>query len=177
VPFALALGLLAAENVNPVGWLRRAARFAANLNRSIDLLIVGLILVSAYGPGAFPGVGALAIHTVGSLGKQFYETLETMDPGPVEAMWSVGSTRTQAIRWGIWPQFTPHFVSLSLFRFELNVRGAVVLGLVGAQGIGFLLQTYMRGAEYGKVTVVIVAIVALVMVLDAVSSRLRRDTR
>ncbi len=177
VPFALALGLLAAENVNPVGWLRRAARFAANLNRSIDLLIVGLILVSAYGPGAFPGVGALAIHTVGSLGKQFYETLETMDPGPVEAMWSVGATRLQAIRWGIWPQFTPHFVSQSLFRFELNVRGAVVLGLVGAQGVGFLLQTYMRGAEYAKVTVVILAIVVLVMGLDAVSSRLRRDAR
>lgn len=177
VPFALVLGLLAADNVNPVGWLRRGARFLANLNRSVDLLIVGLILVSAYGPGAFPGVGALAIHTVGSLGKQFYETLETMDPGPVEAMWSVGATRLQAIRWGLWPQFTPHFVSLSLFRFELNVRGAVVLGLVGAQGIGFLLQTYMRGAEYGKVTVVIVAIVALVMGLDAVSSRLRRDTR
>lgn len=177
VPLALVLGLLAAENVNPLGWGRRLARFLANLNRSIDLLIVGLILVSAYGPGAFAGVGAIAIHTVGSLGKQFYETLETMDPGPVEAMWSVGGTRLQVIRWGIWPQFTPHFISQTLFRFELNVRGAVVLGLVGAQGIGFLLQTYMRGAEYGKVTVVIVAIVVLVMGLDAVSSRLRRDAR
>ena len=75
----------------------------------------------------------------------------------------------------IGPRFTAHFVSL--FRFECNVRGAVVLGLVGAQGISFLLQTYMRGAEYGKVTVVIAAIVARVMVLDAVSTRLRRDTR
>jgi phosphonate transport system substrate-binding protein len=177
VPFALALGLLAAENVNPVRWLRRGARFAANLNRSIDLLIVGLVLVSAYGPGAFPGVGAIAIHTVGSLGKQFYETLETMDPGPIEAMWSVGGTRLQVIRWGIWPQFTPHFVSQTLFRFELNVRGAVVLGLVGAQGIGFLLQTYMRGAEYAKVTMVVAAIVVLVMGLDAVSSRLRTSLR
>ena len=175
VPLALALGLLAAENVTPLAWVRRAARFACNLNRSVDLLIVGLVLVSAYGPGAFPGVGALAIHTVGSLGKQFYETLETMDPGPVEAMRSVGGTRLQVIRWGIWPQFAPHFVSQALFRFELNVRGAVVLGLVGAQGVGFLLQTYMRGAEYAKVTVVIVAIVTLVMALDAVSSRLRRD--
>ncbi|MFO0610508.1 MAG: hypothetical protein U0324_45525 [Polyangiales bacterium] len=82
-----------------------------------------------------------------------------------------------ARRHWIWRHFTPHFVSLSLFRFELNARGAVVLGLVGAQGIGFLLQTSMRGAEYGKVTAVIVAIVALVMVLDAVSTRLRRDTR
>ncbi len=176
VPFALTLGLLAAENVTRVRWVNAAARFTANLNRSVDLLIVGLILVSAYGPGSFPGVGAIAIHTVGSLGKQFYETLETMDPGPVEAMTSVGATRLQVIRWGIWPQFTPHFVSLALFRFELNVRGAVVLGLVGAQGIGFLLQTYMRGAEYAKVTVVIVAIIVLVMGLDVVSSRLRRQS-
>lgn len=175
VPFALALGLLAAENVTPVSWLRRTARFACNLNRSVDLLIVGLVLVSAYGPGAFPGVGALALHTVGSLGKQFFEILETMDPGPVEAMRSVGCTRLQVIRWGLWPQFVPHFVSQTLFRFELNVRGAVVLGLVGAQGIGFLLQTYMRGAEYSKVTLVIVAIVTLVMALDAISARLRRN--
>ncbi|MEZ4392081.1 MAG: phosphonate ABC transporter, permease protein PhnE [Polyangiales bacterium] len=177
VPAALVLGLLAAENVNPNAWLRSGARLVCNLDRSVDLLIVGLILVSAYGPGAFPGVGAIALHTVGSLGKQFFETLETMDPGPVEAMRSVGATSTQVIRWGIWPQFSPHFISQTLFRFELNVRGAVVLGLVGAQGIGFLLQTYMRGAEYSKVTVVIAAIVVLVMALDAVSSRLRRETR
>lgn len=176
VPPALLLGLLAAENVTPSAWVRRAARLVCNLDRSVDLLIVGLILVSAYGPGTFPGVGAIAIHTVGSLGKQFFETLETLDPGPVEAMRSVGATSTQVIRWGLWPQFAPHFVSQALFRFELNVRGAVVLGLVGAQGIGFLLQTYMRGAEYAKVTVVIAAIVALVMALDAVSSRLRRGT-
>jgi phosphonate transport system permease protein len=88
----------------------------------------------------------------------------------------LGATRLQVLRWGIWPQFTPHFVSQALFRFELNVRGAVVLGLVGAQGIGFLLQTYMRGAEYAKVTVVIAAVVTLVMALDAVSSRLRKNT-
>ncbi len=175
VPAALLLGLLAADNVMPAVWVRRGARFLCNLDRSVDLLIVGLILVSAFGPGAFPGVGALAIHTVGSLGKQFFETLETMDPGPVEAMRAVGCTRLQVIRWGLWPQFAPHFVSQTLFRFELNVRGAVVLGLVGAQGIGFLLQTYMRGAEYAKVTVVIAAIVTLVMALDAVSARLRRD--
>ncbi|MBI5515873.1 MAG: phosphonate ABC transporter, permease protein PhnE [Deltaproteobacteria bacterium] len=177
VPAALVLGFLAAENVTPSRGVRAAARFVCNLDRSVDLLIVGLILVSAYGPGAFPGVGALAVHTVGSLGKQFYETLETMDPGPVEAMTSVGGTRLQVLRWGVWPQFAPHFVSQALFRFELNVRGAVVLGLVGAQGIGFLLQTYMRGAEYAKVTVVVAAIVALVMALDAVSSRLRRQVR
>jgi phosphonate transport system permease protein len=90
-------------------------------------------------------------------------------------MRSVGATRLQVIRWGLWPQFAPHFISIVLFRFELNVRVSTVLGLVGAGGIGFLLITYMRGAEYGKVTVVIAAIIALVMALDAISGRLRRN--
>jgi phosphonate transport system permease protein len=89
-------------------------------------------------------------------------------------MRSVGATRLQVLRWGIWPQFVPHFISIVLFRFELNVRVSTVLGLVGAGGIGFLLITYMRGAEYAKVTAVIAAIVILVMALDAISTRLRK---
>jgi phosphonate transport system permease protein len=119
-------------------------------------------------------VVALALQSVGSLGKQFYETLETLDSRPVEALRSVGATYLQVLRWGLWPQFAPHFISLLLFRFELNARVSTVLGLVGAGGIGFLLITYMRGAEYAKVTAVIVAIVVLVMALDAVSTRLRK---
>src|SRR5262249_35496626 len=171
------LGLLGARNVNPSAPLRAVVRFVLNFNRSIDTLILALIFVSAVGLGPLPGVLALAIHTVGALGKLFYEAIETLDPGPVEAMRSVGATRLQVIRWGIWPQFAPHFISIALFRFELNVRVSTVLGLVGAGGIGFLLITYMRGAEYGKVTVVIAAIVALVMALDAISSRLRRNVQ
>jgi phosphonate transport system permease protein len=120
-------------------------------------------------------VVALALQSVGGLGKVFYETIETLDPGPPEALRSVGATRLQELRWGLWPQFAPHFVSILLFRFELNVRVSTVLGLVGAGGIGFLLITYMRGAEYAKVTAVIAAIVVLVMALDGLSTRLRRS--
>jgi phosphonate transport system permease protein len=177
VPLALVAGFLAAENVMPRRAVRSAVRFALNLDRSVDSLIVALILVSAVGLGPLPGVVALALHSVGALGKLFYEAIETLDPGPTEAMRSVGATPLQVIRWGIWPQFAPHFVSIVLFRFELNVRVSTVLGLVGAGGIGFLLITYMRGAEYAKVTAVIAAIVVLVMALDAISTRLRRNTR
>jgi phosphonate transport system permease protein len=177
VPAALALGFLAAENVVPSRPVRAAVRVALNFVRSIDTLIVALILVSAVGLGPLPGVAALAIHSVGALGKLFYEAIETLDPGPAEAMRSVGATPLQVLRWGIWPQFFPHFISIVLFRFELNVRVSTVLGLVGAGGIGFLLITYMRGAEYSKVTVVIAAIVVLVMALDAISTRLRKNAQ
>jgi phosphonate ABC transporter permease subunit PhnE len=174
VPFALLLAFLAAENTMPSRSVRTIVRFALNLDRSVDTLILALVLVSAVGLGPLPGVLALAIHSIGSIAKQCYETLETLDPGPLEAMRSVGMTPTQAIRWGLWPQFAAHFVAIVLFRFELNVRVSTVLGLVGAGGIGFLLMTYMRGAEYAKVTVVVLAIVAMVMALDILSSRMRR---
>ncbi len=177
VPFAVGLAFLAAENTMPSRPVRSIVRFALNLDRSVDTLILALVLVSAVGLGPLPGVLALAIHSIGALAKQFYETLETLDPGPPEAMRSCGMTPTQVLRWGVWPQFAAHFVSIVLFRFELNVRVSTVLGLVGAGGIGFLLMTYMRGAEYAKVTVVVGVIVAMVMALDAISTRLRRDVK
>lgn len=174
VPLALVCGFLAAENVVGSRLARGLIRVSLNFNRSIDTLIVALVLVSAVGLGPLPGVVALALNSIGGLGKPFYETIETLDPRPVEAMRSVGATRLQVLRWGIWPQFAPYFISHVLFRFELNVRVSTVLGLVGAGGIGFLLITYMRGAEYAKVTAVIAAIVILVMALDAISTRLRK---
>jgi phosphonate ABC transporter permease subunit PhnE len=177
VPLAVVLAFLAAENTMPSRPVRSIVRLALNLDRSVDTLILALVLVSAVGLGPLPGVLALAIHSVGALAKQFYETIETLDPGPPEAMRSVGMSPTQVLRWGVWPQFAAHFVGIVLFRFELNVRVSTVLGLVGAGGIGFLLMTYMRGAEYAKVTVVVAAIVAMVMALDAISSRLRRDAK
>jgi phosphonate transport system permease protein len=177
VPLAVGLAFLAAENTMPSRPVRAVVRFALNVDRSVDTLILALVLVSAVGLGPLPGVLALAIHSVGALAKQFYETLETLDPGPPEAMRACGMTPLQVLRWGVWPQFAAHFVSIVLFRFELNVRVSTVLGLVGAGGIGFLLMSYMRAAEYAKVTVVVAVIVAMVMALDAISTRLRRDVQ
>lgn len=168
------VAFLAAANVTKSRGIRTIVQFILNGDRAIDSLILALFFVSAVGLGPFPGTLALAIHSVGMLGKLFADAVETVDPGPIEALQSAGAGRLTTIRWAIWPQVAPHFISLFLFRFELNVRVAVVLGLVGAGGIGFLLTQYMRLFQYQKVCTVIGVILVLVMAVDFVSSRLRR---
>jgi len=173
LPLAIPVGLLGASNVLPIAPVRAIFRMFSGISRSIDPMILALVMVSAVGLGALPGIVALAFHSVGSLGKLFYEACEAADAGPADALRSVGASRAQVVRWALWPQVAPHIISIVLFRFELNVRLSTVLGLVGAGGIGFLLTTYLRGAQYEKVTVVVGAIVLLVTALDALSSRLR----
>jgi phosphonate transport system permease protein len=168
-------GFIAASNMHDNTWLRRIVIFVLNADRAIDSLILALFFVSAVGLGPFPGTLALAIHSVGMLGKLFADAIEAIDPGPVEALRSAGAGRLATIRWGVWPQVAPHFISFFLFRFELNVRVAVVLGLVGAGGIGFLLTQYMRLFQYPRVCTVILVILVLVMVVDYFSSKLRRS--
>lgn len=171
---SIPVGFIAASNIFEGKWIRRATLFFLNANRAIDSLILALFFVSAVGLGPFPGVLALGIHSVGMLGKLFADAIEAIDRGPVEALESSGAGKLATIRWAIWPQVAPHFISLFLFRFELNVRVAVVLGLVGAGGIGFLLTQYMRLFQYTKVLTVILVILALVMLVDFISSRLRK---
>ena len=168
------VAFLAARNVMKNNFIRGFVIFLLNADRAIDALILALFFVSAVGLGPFAGMLALAIHSVGMLGKLFADAIEAIDPGPVEALESAGAGKLAMIRWAIWPQVAPHFISFFLFRFELNVRAAVVLGLVGAGGIGFLLNQYMRLFQYQKVATVILVIMTLVMVVDFFSSRLRR---
>ena len=172
---SLPVGFLAASNITESRWIRGVTIFFLNGDRAIDSLILALFFVSAVGLGPFPGTLALAIHSVGMLGKLFADAIEAIDPGPVEALRSAGAGRLSTIRWAVLPQVAPHFVSYFLFRFELNVRVAVVLGLVGAGGIGFILTQYMRLFQYQKVCTVLLVILALVMTVDLISSRLRRS--
>ena len=168
------VGFMAASNIIENGLIRRATIFVLNADRAIDALILALFFVSAVGLGPFPGTLALAIHSVGMLGKLFADAIDAIDHGPVEALQSAGASKLAVIRWAVWPQVAPHFISYFLFRFELNIRAAVVLGLVGAGGIGFLLQQYMRLFQYQKVCTVLLVILTLVMAVDFVSSRLRK---
>lgn len=172
---SLPIGFIAASNICESVWLRRVTIFFLNADRAIDSLILALFFVSAVGLGPFPGTLALAVHSVGMLGKLFADSIESIDPGPVEALRSAGAGKLATIRWAVWPQVAPHFISYFLFRFELNVRVAVVLGLVGAGGIGFLLTQYMRLFQYQKVCTVILVILVLVMTVDYFSSKLRRS--
>ncbi|HKZ08852.1 MAG TPA: phosphonate ABC transporter, permease protein PhnE [Methylomirabilota bacterium] len=169
---ALPLGFLAARNVSPP-WLFYVARSLLNVFRAVDTLVYALIFVAAVGLGPFPGVLAVVAYTATVLAKLYSEAVEAIDPGPVEAVAAAGATRLQLLRWGVLPQLMPQFLSFTLYRFETNIRAAAILGFVGAGGIGFYIQTYLRLLNYPAASTVLLVLIALVMVVDFASSRLR----
>ena len=129
--------------------------------------------MAAVGLGPFPGVLAVVVYTATVLAKLYSEAIEAMDPGPVEAVEAVGGTRLQVLRWGVVPQLLPQFLSFTLYRFDTNIRAAAVLGFVGAGVIGFYIQTYLRLMNYPAASTVLLVLVAMVMLVDFASSRLR----
>ncbi len=148
-------------------------RTALNFFRSIDTLVYALLFVAAVGLGPFPGMLAVVAYTTTSLAKLYSETIEGIEPGPVDAIRATGATRLQVLRFGILPQVLPLFLSYVLYRFESNVRAATVLGFVGAGGIGLYLQTYLRMIDYPAASTVLLVTVAMVMVVDFASARIR----
>ena len=169
---ALPLGFAAARNAAP-RWLFRATRAVLNLFRAIDTLVYALFFVAAVGLGPFPGVLAVIAYTATVLAKLYSEAIEAIDPGPVEAAVATGASALGVLRWGVLPQLVPQFLSFTLYRFETNIRAAAILGFVGAGGIGFYIQTYLRTLNYPAASAVLLVLVALVMVVDWGSSRLR----
>jgi len=143
-----------------------------NFFRSVDTLVYALVFVAAVGLGPFPGVLAVVAYTTTSLAKLYAEAIEGIEPGPVDAITATGATRLQILRFGVLPQVLPRFLSYVLYRLETNIR-ATVLGFVGAGGIGFYLQTYLRMIDYPAASTVLLVTVGMVMVVDGVSSRLR----
>ena len=176
--FALPLSLLAARNLTQNSWLTRSfyylTRTFFNINRGVDTLILALILVAAVGLGPFAGALAMSIHSIADLGKLYSEAIENADQGPIEALESVGAPGTSVVRWGLLPQVLPLFLSYTLYRFEINFRVSIVLGFVGAGGIGFLVNETMRGGGYPKAMTAIIVIVLVVNLLDFISAAVRR---
>lgn len=169
---AVPLGFLSARNVVPRA-VFYPARAVLNFLRSIDTLVYALLFVAAVGLGPFPGVLAVVAYTTTSLAKLYSETIEGIDPGPADAITATGATRLQVLRFGVLPQVLPLFLSYILYRLESNIRAATILGFVGAGGIGFYLQTYLRMIDYPAASTVLMVTVAMVMVVDFASSRLR----
>jgi phosphonate transport system permease protein len=169
---ALPLGFAAARNAAPA-WLFYTARPALNAFRAVDTLVYALFFVAAVGLGPFPGVLAVVAYTATVLAKLYSEAIESIDPGPVEAVRATGARPLQVLRWGILPQLVPQFLSFTLYRFETNIRAAAILGFVGAGGIGFYIQNYLRMLNYPAASTVLLVLVVLVMAVDWVSSRLR----
>jgi phosphonate transport system permease protein len=169
---ALPLGFAAARNAAPP-WLFYWARSLLNAFRAVDTLVYALFFVAAVGLGPFPGVLAVMVYTATVLAKLYSEAIEAIEPGPVEAVRATGATTLQVLRWGVLPQLMPQFLSFTLYRFETNIRAAAVLGFVGAGGIGFYIQTYLRLLNYPAAATVLLVLIGLVMIVDFASSRLR----
>jgi phosphonate transport system permease protein len=154
---------------------RFVARRILEFCRTVPELVFALIFVVAFGLGPVPGVLAIAIHTFGALGKLFSEVVENIDMKTVDGAVSTGAGRWQVIRYAVVPQVLSNFASYSLLRFEINVRGASVMGFVGAGGIGQELIEAVRKFYYSDVSAILILIIATVMVIDLVTERIRHS--
>jgi phosphonate transport system permease protein len=155
-------------------WLYYPTRWIMNIIRSVPDLVFALMFVSAVGLGPFAGILAMTLGSIGSIGKIFAEAMEQVDRGPVVAMEAVGASKRQVIQYGVLPQAAPLLTSYTLLLFEGNVRGATILGLVGAGGIGLELTTAMRMYDYGHLSAIIICIIVLVTLIDQGSALIRR---
>ncbi|WP_261166704.1 phosphonate ABC transporter, permease protein PhnE [Microbacterium sp. Marseille-Q6965] len=163
----------AASNIAP-RWLYYVCRWVMNIIRALPDLVIALMFVSAVGLGPFAGILAMTVGSIGSIGKVFAEAMEAVDRGPITAMESVGASRRQIVQYGILPQALPMLTSYTLLLFEGNVRGATILGLVGAGGIGLELTTAMNMYNYGHLSAMVICIILLVTVIDQASAIIRR---
>jgi phosphonate transport system permease protein len=137
-------------------------------------LLFAIIFVAAIGPGAVAGIMALGVNSVGFLGKMFSDIIESIDPGPGEALRATGAGPLHTFVYAVLPQVMPEFASNVLYRFEINLRAASVLGLVGAGGIGGLLSQRIQFRRWEEISTILLVIIAFVMVVDVLSSYVRR---
>ncbi len=174
VILAFPLAVLAAANVTPARWLYVAARIVISICRVVPDLVWALLFVTAVGLGPFPGALALAVHSIGMLGRLFAEVIEDMDMGPVEALTLTGASRMQVFTHAVVPGVLPSLLGISLFRFDENLRSSLVLGFVGAGGIGFQLLTAMNLFQYQTVSYLIIITFVLVVCAERFSAFLRK---
>jgi phosphonate transport system permease protein len=168
------LCFLAAGNLGVSTPVRFAVRRILEFCRTVPELVFALVFVIAFGLGPMAGVLAIAVHTTGALGKLFYEVLENIDQKPLEGLIASGASWTKTMRFAVLPQVLSNFVSYALLRFEINVRGASVMGFVGAGGIGQDLMGAIRKFYYPDVSAMLVLIIVTVALIDLVTERVRR---
>jgi len=171
---AVPLGLLGARNLSPHPAVYFVTRRIMDVLRAVNEFVFALMFVTAVGLGPFAGMLALGIHTGGVLAKLLSETIESIDPGQVEGVAATGAGRLHVIAFGVVPQVLPNFLSYVMLRFESDIRSASVIGMVGGGGIGFFLWDTIRSFKDREAATVILLIVAMVMLTDVISSRVRR---
>jgi phosphonate ABC transporter permease subunit PhnE len=148
-------------------------RTLLNIVRSIEPLIWAIVAGIWVGLGPFAGTIALTLHTIASLAKLYSEAIESIDPGPLEALYATGADRLQTIVYAVIPQILPPFISFTIYRWDINVRMSTIIGLVGGGGIGFILIQWIRLYQYNQVGLAVWLITITVATLDYVSSAIR----
>ena len=173
VALAVPLAILAAANVTPSRALYFAARGAIGFARSVPDLVWALLFVTAVGLGPFPGALALSVHSVGMLGRLFAETIEHMDMAPIDALTLTSARRMQVFSHGVIPSVLPSLTGITLYRFDENIRSSLVLGFVGAGGIGFELLSAMSLFQYRLVSLYLIVTFVLVIAAERMSALIR----
>lgn len=170
---AFCLNFFAAANVSPHPVVRFVVRRCLEFCRTVPGIVFALIFVIAFGLGPMAGVLAIAIHSVGALGKLYSEQVENIDMKPLEGVRSTGASWVSCIRFAVLPQVMPGFASYSLLRFEINVREASVMGFVGAGGIGQELVVAVRKFFYSDVSAILLMIIVTIFIIDICTGWLR----
>lgn len=173
IVFGIPFALISSSNIAP-WWIVQPTRRLMDAARAINEIVFAILFVAAVGLGPFAGVMAIFIHNLGIISKLFSEAVEAIDPRPVEGIRVTGAPRVLEILYGVIPQVMPLWSSLSLYRFETNVRSATVLGIVGAGGIGFTFYESFRSFQYDRAAAIIIVVVLAVTAIDLVSARLRK---
>jgi phosphonate transport system permease protein len=175
--FSIPVSFLAARNLMAGSPLTMTiyyiTRTILNIIRSIEPMIWAILAVTVVGLGPFAGVIALFVHSIAALGKLYSEAIESINPGPIEAIQATGATRLQTIMFAVVPQMIPPFVSFSIYRWDINVRMSTIIGLVGGGGIGFLLVQYIRLLDYRSAGIAVWFIAITVAALDYISAEIR----
>ena len=173
IVLSIPLGLFSARNLAPNYFVYLICKTIVIFFRAIPEFIIAMILVIAIGFGAMPGVLALGLHTMGFLAKFYAEDIEHINKGPIDALKTSGATKSQIISFGVIPQILPSFVANNLYILDRNVRMATMLGIVGAGGIGYELQSSFRMFEYERVSAIIILIFVTIFLIDHLSAFIR----
>ncbi|MFF2754534.1 phosphonate ABC transporter, permease protein PhnE [Psychrobacillus sp. NPDC058041] len=170
VPFAF----WAASNMSKGKATSSVGKFVLSFVRTFPEIVMAILFIKAVGPGSFAGVLALGLHSIGMLGKLFSEEIENLDMGPSEALLTTGANRFQILWFAVLPQVLPGFLSYTLYRFEINVRSAAILGIIGAGGIGTPLIFALSSRDWSRVGIILLGIIVMVTLIDIISGYFRK---
>ena len=175
VVLSVPVAFLAARNTTFNSGTYALGRVVMSVSRSVDSLIWALIFIIVVGPGSLAGALALAVRSIGFVSKLFAEGIEEIDRGQVEAVLATGAGRFGVLLYGIVPQIRPVFAGVCIYRWDINIRESTVLGIVGAGGIGFVLNNAILGLEWSRVGLILLVILGVVALSEVVSASLRKQ--